>query len=123
MQRDGAKPPEGLAAGKALRKYLAQHAEPESAWVRECLTATPRYGHVLCIPAYGEGESLDRAIASIPTDGGPRLVIVVLNDRADSPRDKIEAATTSADEGRSNEAGSATGTLIISRHRIGRSVR
>jgi hypothetical protein len=69
--------------GKALTKYLARHAEPES-------EVAPRlsgdFGHALIVPVYGERESLFSLLASVP-DGpaGPVLIVAVLNARADSP--------------------------------------
>ncbi len=86
MQRNTTQQPRGPAADKALRKYLAQHAEPEAARIRECLAADRRYGHVLCIAAYGEGEGLVRSLSSVPE--GPRgaiLIIVVVNESKSSP--------------------------------------
>jgi hypothetical protein len=86
MQSDRSEQPRGPAAGKALRKYLAQYAEPEAARIRECLAVDRRYGHVLCIPAYGEGEGLLQSLSSVPE--GPRgeiLIIVVVNESNSSP--------------------------------------
>ncbi len=74
---------------KAVTKYLARYAEPEAA-----LAARLRgnFGHALVVPAYGEGESLFKLLASVP--GGPQgevLIAVVLNARAASP-DKVHQA-------------------------------
>ena len=86
MQRNTTQQPRGPAADKALRKYLAQHAEPEADRIRECLAPDRHYGHVLCIAAYGEGEGLVRSLSSVPE--GPRgaiLIIVVVNESNSSP--------------------------------------
>ncbi len=81
MQRDPTERRGGPTADKALRKYLAQYAEPEAARIRECLATDRRYGHVLCIPAHGEGEGLLHSLSSVP-DGplGEILIIVVVNE-------------------------------------------
>jgi hypothetical protein len=70
-------------ADKALVKYLARHAEPES----EAATRLPgNFGHALVVPAYGERESLFTLLASVPGGpAGPVLIVAVLNARADSP--------------------------------------
>jgi hypothetical protein len=71
------------------RKYLAAHAEPEAAWANRISRS---FGHVLTIPAYGEGSDALDAIASVP--GGPLgdiLVILVVNGRVDSPQAMREA--------------------------------
>ncbi|MBW2267452.1 MAG: hypothetical protein JRH16_02660 [Deltaproteobacteria bacterium] len=86
MQPNRREQPRRPAAGKALRKYLARYAEPESERTHECLAAEPHYGHVLCIPAHGEGEGLLQSLASVPE--GPRgriLIIVVVNETNSSP--------------------------------------
>lgn len=74
---------------KAVRKYLARYAEPEAALA----AALPgSFGHALVVPAYGEGESLFKLLASVPV--GPQgevLIAVVLNARASSP-DKVHEA-------------------------------
>jgi hypothetical protein len=68
---------------KAVSKYLARHAEPES----EVASRLPGpYGHALVVPAYGERESLFSLLASVPGGpSGPVLIIAVVNARADSP--------------------------------------
>ncbi len=74
---------------KALTKYLAHYAEPEAALAADLPGS---FGHALVIPAYGEGESLFRLLASVP--GGPRgdvLITVVLNAREASPGKVHEA--------------------------------
>lgn len=95
---------------KAVRKYLAQHAEPESALVRNGLPAARRYGHVLCIPAHGEGENLLRSLASVPK--GPRgdsLIIVVVNETHASPEPfrRANQATLAALRGQADRASAA----------------
>ena len=63
--------------------YLARRAEPEA---RAAERLEGSFGHVVEIPAYGEGEDLFATLGSIP--GGPQgdvLVLLVLNARADSP--------------------------------------
>ena len=42
MQPHRAEQPTGPAAGKALRKYLAQYAEPEAARIRVCVGTVRR---------------------------------------------------------------------------------
>ena len=69
-------------ATKAVRKYLAHYAEPESASIPECLPGEAHYGHVLCIPAHGEGAGLLEALASVPEGSRGRvLMIVVVNEK------------------------------------------
>jgi hypothetical protein len=83
---DRREPPRERVADKALRKYLDRYAEPESAACRTHLAGARRYGHVLCIPARGEGAGLLEALASVPE--GPRgkvLIIVVVNEADASP--------------------------------------
>ena len=68
---------------KAVRKYLATHAEDSA---RTGASLAQGFAHVVVIPAYGEGEILDRAIASIPcADDQSTLAVVVINAREDSP--------------------------------------
>ena len=100
---------------KALRKYLDVHAEPESAWVREGLSPDRRYGHVLCIPAYGEGEGLFETLSSIPEGpSGEVLTIVVINETAASPEWVRDANRVSLLElrGRRDIAQSVMGSLV-----------
>ncbi|MEP6993660.1 MAG: hypothetical protein ABI968_03985 [Acidobacteriota bacterium] len=74
---------------KAVRQYLSRHAEPE-AKAADALKGD--FGHVLIVPAYGEGQSLFDTLASVPLgSGGETLVVVVVNAREDSPADKLEA--------------------------------
>ena len=74
------------ASAKAVRKYLAAHAEPEIR-LSEMFENTPqRYGHVLAIPASGEGVELVQALSSIPKAPlGPVLTILVVNAASDAP--------------------------------------
>ena len=68
---------------KPLSQYLSRHAEPEAA-AADALEND--FGHVLVVPAYGEGQSLFDTLGSVPK--GPRgdtLIVVVLNAREDSP--------------------------------------
>jgi len=72
------------SCAKAVRKYLATHAE-HTANIGADIGR--RFKQVVVIPAYGEDEVLDRAIASIPKpDGHDALAVVVINQREDSPR-------------------------------------
>jgi hypothetical protein len=80
---------------KAVSKYLARHAEPES---RAADAVAGEFAHALVIPAYGEGQSLFDTVGSVPR--GPRgdtLLVVVLNSRADAPPEK-HAANAAARE-------------------------
>jgi hypothetical protein len=68
---------------KAIRKYLARQAEPE-ALAADALEG--EFGHVLVVPAYGEGQSLFDLLGSVPRGpAGETLIVAVLNARADSP--------------------------------------
>ncbi|HEY3202521.1 MAG TPA: hypothetical protein VGL03_02565 [Thermoanaerobaculia bacterium] len=95
-----------MTPSKAISKYLSLQAEPEAAAADRL---EGRFGHVLIVPAYGEGESLFDALGSVPR--GPRgetLVIVVLNARSDSPphvhqanaaaRDRLRGAASRVEE-------------------------
>jgi len=74
------------ASAKAVRKYLAAHAEPEVRLSEMLDGPTQHYGHVLAIPASGEGVDLDQALSSIPEAPlGPVLTILVVNAASDSP--------------------------------------
>jgi hypothetical protein len=87
------------APGKAERKYLAAHSEPE-ARLSEAFESVPRrYGHVLVIPASGEGPELAHALSSVPEGPlGPVLTIVVVNATPDAPTSVHEVnAQTLAD--------------------------
>src|SRR5258706_707435 len=72
-----------------IAQYLARHAEPEAAAARELPGS---FGQALVVPAYGERESLFALIGSVPEGpGGPVLIVLVLNARADSPAAVHEA--------------------------------
>lgn len=74
---------------KPVSQYLSRHAEPEAAAAGGIEGS---FGHVLVIPAYGEGQSLFDTLGSAPK--GPRgdtLIVVVFNARADSPERVHEA--------------------------------
>lgn len=84
--------------------YLARHAEPENA---AAANLDGQFGHVVAVPAYGEGDTLFAMLGSVPA-GQPRetLIVVVLNARADSPagvrgandaaRERLAAAASTA---------------------------
>ena len=74
---------------KAVSKYLARHAEPESLAAD---SVKGEFAHAMVIPAYGEEQSLFDTIGSVPRGpGGDTLIVVVLNARGDSPGEKHEA--------------------------------
>ena len=74
---------------RAENQYLDRYAEPEA---RELGPLRRRFGHVLTIPAYGEGRELMRALASIPAGAlGDVLTVLVINGRSDSPASMKEA--------------------------------
>ncbi len=76
---------------KAVRKYLEAHAEPEAHAGSSVADSRASYGAVICIPAYGEGESLFDTLASIPTcSHGRVLAVVVINEPADASRQALE---------------------------------
>ncbi|NQZ98238.1 MAG: hypothetical protein HRU01_17125 [Myxococcales bacterium] len=69
-----------------MRKYLDVHAEPEAAAAAAVLGEGHRFGHVVCLPAFGEGRGLLDALASVPAGPlGETLTILVVNEAADSP--------------------------------------
>ena len=71
--------------GKAERKYLADHAEPEARLCQALDAAPGRYGHVLVIPASGEGPELEQTLSGIPEGPlGPVLTILVINATPDA---------------------------------------
>lgn len=89
---------------KSLSQYLSRHAEPEA---KAADGLEGDFGHVLVVPAYGEGQSLFDTLGSVPK--GPRgetLVVVVLNAREDSPPGVH--ATNDAARARLFEAASGT---------------
>ncbi|MCP3985067.1 MAG: hypothetical protein GY723_11805 [bacterium] len=100
------------ATRKPVRKYLAQWAEPESGRVRPCLGEDRRYGHVLCIPAHGEGKGILQTLSSVPE--GPRgeiLTIVVVNDTNASPawaREANQVSLAALGGGTARPTGSGT---------------
>ncbi len=81
------------------KQYLDRYAEPEA---RELGAQTRRFGHVLTIPAYGEGQELQNALASIPAGPlGDVLTVLVVNGRADSPPAMRDANLETLEEVRS----------------------
>jgi len=69
-----------------VRKYLERHAEPEAAEAAASTLARNGWGHVLCIPAFGEGEELLAALEGVPEGPlGPVLVLLVVNEPPDAP--------------------------------------
>ncbi|HWZ85381.1 MAG TPA: hypothetical protein VN032_04220 [Thermoanaerobaculia bacterium] len=72
-----------MTTSRPLSQYLSRHAEPEAA-LADGLEGS--FGHVVVVPAYGEGQSLFDTLGSVPK--GPRgatLIVVVFNARDDSP--------------------------------------
>ena len=94
------------ASGKAERKYLAEHAEPEARLSAAFDGGAQAYGHVLVIPASGEGPELERALSSIPAGPlGSVLTILVINATPEAPAWVHEAnAQTLAGIGREGRA-------------------
>ena len=79
-------------ADKALRKYLADHAEREAAFARVLESRSLRFAHALVIPVYGEGLELIRCLETIPAGSEGRvLTVLVINAPADAP-DWVHAA-------------------------------
>jgi hypothetical protein len=79
----GGRPESTGQDSRPVRQYLDRHAEPAAALGA---SLQGRYSRALVIPAYGESDSLDRSIGSIPGDAvAPTLVLVVLNAHVDSP--------------------------------------
>lgn len=73
--------------GKAERKYLERYAEPEAAGARALAESEAPHAAAVVIPAYGETESLLRTLASVPPcRTGTPLIVLVINQRDDSPR-------------------------------------
>ena len=52
-----------MTAGRRSDPYLSKHAEPEA---RAADAISGQLGHVLVIPAYGEGQSFLDALGSVP---------------------------------------------------------
>jgi hypothetical protein len=74
---------------RAQSQYLDRYAEPEA---RELGALRRRFGHVLTIPAYGEGRELQQALTSIPAGPlGDVLIVLVVNGRVDSPQSMRDA--------------------------------
>ncbi len=74
---------------RALSQYLDRYAEPEAKGIGHMRR---KFGHVLTIPACGEGRELHAALASIPAGPlGDVLTLVVVNARVDSPQSLREA--------------------------------
>jgi hypothetical protein len=74
---------------RAQKQYLDRYAEPEA---RGLGALRRRFGHVLTIPAYGEGRELRNALASIPAGSlGDVLIVLVVNGRVDSPQSMKDA--------------------------------
>lgn len=68
---------------RAVQQYLDRYAEPDAALASSIERS---FGHVLTIPAYGEGPELNEALRSVPAGpDGEVLVVVVVNGREDSP--------------------------------------
>lgn len=81
---------------RAQNQYLDRYAEPEA---RELGALRRQFGHVLTIPAYGEGRELRRALASIPAGPlGDVLIVLVVNGRVDSPQSMRDANLSTLDE-------------------------
>ena len=92
-----------MTAGQRSDAYLSRHAEPEA---RAADAIEGQLGHVLVIPAYGEGHSFFDALGSVPRGpAGDTLIVVVLNAREDSPP-AVHAANSAA---RERLAGAAAG--------------
>ena len=92
------------APQKAERKYLDVHAEPEAGLSDTFESAQERYGHVLAIPACGEGAELAQTLSSIPQAPlGPVLTILVINATPDAPT-WIHESNTQTLEGLAHKA-------------------
>jgi hypothetical protein len=88
----------------SIPDYLSRYAEPE---IAAAANLEGSFGHVVQVPAYGEGDTLFAMLGSVPAgQPGETLVVVVLNARADSPagtrqtneaaRARLAAAASSA---------------------------
>ena len=70
----------------STKKYLATHADSESAKGSEFAQKMGCFGQALVIPACAEGEELGDCLASIPSGPqGRTLVVVVINATRDAP--------------------------------------
>jgi hypothetical protein len=71
-----------LPSGKAEQKYFERYAEPEA----KLADRIGPVGHVLVVPAYGEGDLLVQMLESVPRGTrGEVLVVVVVNGKASAP--------------------------------------
>ncbi len=78
-----------MTVSRAQKQYLDRYAEPEAG---DLGALRRRFGHVLTVPAYGEGGELRKALASIPAGPlGDVLTVLVVNGRVDSPQSMREA--------------------------------
>ena len=96
-----------MKTSRPVSQYLSRYAEPETAAAGRLPGS---YGHVLVVPAYGEGQSLFDTLGSVPR--GPRgdtLIVVVLNAREGSPAPAHEA--NAAARARLTEAASSAADL------------
>jgi hypothetical protein len=81
---------------RAQKQYLDRYAEPEA---RGLGALRRQFGHVLTIPAYGEGRELRNALASIPAGPlGDVLIVLVVNGRVDSPQSMKDANLATLEE-------------------------
>jgi hypothetical protein len=66
-----------------IAAYLSRYAEPE---IAAAANLEGQFGHVVAVPAYGEGDTLFAMLGSVPAgQRGETLIVVVLNARGDSP--------------------------------------
>ncbi len=80
------------AGEKAVAKYLARSAEPETSLAGKF---AGDFGDVLVVPAYGEVETFLATLGSVASsERGDVLVILVLNARSDSPDEVHESNET-----------------------------
>ena len=85
-----------MTVSRAQKQYLDRYAEPEAG---DLGALRRRFGHVLTVPAYGEGRELRKALASIPAGPlGDVLTVLVVNGRVDSPRSMRDANLAMLDE-------------------------
>ncbi|MCP4036578.1 MAG: hypothetical protein GY733_06550 [bacterium] len=101
-------PAQSPRLGKAERKYLERHAEPEAGCAAALAQTHPPYPAVLVIPSYGEHDLLLQTLASVPLCAAEKsLVVLVVNQRDDSPDWARHANRTSLDQLRSDIANEA----------------
>jgi hypothetical protein len=80
---------------KGFDPYLSRYAESEALAAAEL---PGEMGHVLVVPAYGEGQSFFDMLGSVPAGtAGDALIVVVLNAREDSPP-RVHEANAAARE-------------------------